>query len=81
MSSQHSFSSVESHQFVKLNHICNPQLKVPSRATFGRIVLGRVDDKKIEIKRKLDDRQCKISMIAYSSSSRIYRGYIVITGH
>lgn len=81
LSSQNSFSSVDSEHFVVLINICNPRLKVPSKMTIQRRVIAQCEDKTVNVRTKLYKRQGRVSMSAYVWSSHLYRVYMVVTGH
>lgn len=76
VATQNSFSSVDNEHFVGLINIFKSQLKVRSRTKMKFRVIAQFEDKKADIRTKLDKRQGRVSMSSDVWSSRLYRGYM-----
>lgn len=78
---QNSFSSVELPEFENLIKLLNNDVNIPSRTTIQRRVLKYCEERRTNVRSILSERKCRISLTADAWSSRVYKGYMVVTGH
>jgi len=81
VSSLNPFSVVEDVEFVKLLKPLNEDVDVPCRTTIQRRIDGMYEKKLIHMKAALQKVPGKFSLTTDAWSSRVYKGYMVITAH
>lgn len=74
------FSLVDQPAFRKMFELID-NVSVPSRMTIQRRIADLTEDKKAEMKSMLKKTRGKVSLTADAWSSKIYRGYMVVTAH
>lgn len=75
------FSTVEQSAFVHMVRSANPNIVVPSTRTIRRRILKLSEEKELVVKAKIAQEHCRLSITADAWSSRVYKGFMVVTAH
>ena len=75
------FSTVENDQFKRFMATVNGSISVPSRFTVQRYICKERDDLQLRVQDLLRASTTRIGLTTDAWSSRVFRGYIVISAH
>ena len=75
------FSVIDNREFVRLLRLFDPTYVIPSRHTILRRIVAMPEERVVEIRRILASECASVSITADTWSSRVYKGYMVLTAH